>query len=257
MALTRLAINRPLAILMLIVGLVLMGAVSYTRMKVDRFPAISFPAVFVSISYAGAAPTDMEELIAKPVENAVSGLPGIDTITSTSSEGSVSLNVRFVEGTETNQAAMDVERRISSIRRRLPVDMDAPNVTKADVTAIPIMNIALSGNKTLGELFDLGNDTILPRLQSVDGVADAQLVGGLQREIQVKINPDKLRAYGVALSAIQTALLRENVSTPSGRISEGAGSESVRALAPIRTLSELKNIIVVGPGALGVGTNTS
>src|SRR3954452_11679615 len=257
MALTRLAISRPLAILMLIVGLVLMGAVSYTRMKVDRFPAISFPAVFVSIQYTGAAPTDMEDLIAKPVENAVAGLPGIDTISSTSSEGSVSLNVRFVEGTDTNQAAMDVERRISSIRRRLPVDMDAPNVTKADVTAIPIMNIALSGNKTLGELFDLGNDTILPRLQSVDGVADAQLVGGLQREIQVKINPEKLRAYGVALSAIQTALLRENVSTPSGRISEGAGSESVRALAPIRTVAELKNIIVVGPGSLGVGTNTS
>jgi len=257
MGLTRLAISRPLAILMLIVGLVLMGAVSYTRMKVDRFPAISFPAVFVSIAYAGAAPTDMEELIAKPVENAVSGLPGIDTISSTSSEGSVTLNIRFVEGTDTNQAAMDVDRRISSIRRRLPVDMDAPNVTKADVTAIPVMNIALSGNRSLAELFDIGNDTILPRLQSVDGVADAQLVGGLQREIQVKINAERLRAYGISLTSVQTALARENVSTPSGRISEGAGSESIRALAPIKTVDELKNIIVVGPGSLGVGANTS
>src|SRR3954447_18126869 len=257
MALTRLAISRPLAILMLIVGLVLMGAVSYTRMKVDRFPAISFPAVFVSIAYAGAAPTDMEELIAKPVENAVSGLPGIDTISSTSSEGSVTLNTRFVEGTDTNQAAMDVDRRISSIRRRLPVDMDAPNVTKADVTAIPVMNIALSGNRSLAELFDIGNDTILPRLESVDGVADAQLVGGLQREIQVKINAERLRAYGISLTSVQTALARENVSTPSGRISEGAGSESIRALAPIKTVDELKNIIVVGPGSLGVGANTT
>jgi HAE1 family hydrophobic/amphiphilic exporter-1 len=257
MALTRLAISRPLAILMLIVGLVLMGAVSYTRMKVDRFPAISFPAVFVSIQYAGAAPTDMETLIAKPVENAVAGLPGIDTISSTSSEGSASVNVRFVEGTDTNQAAMDVERRISSIRRRLPVDMDAPNVTKADVTSIPVMNIALSGNRSLAELFDIGNDTILPRLQSVDGVADVQLVGGLQREIQVKINPDRLRAYGVSLTAVQTALQRENVSTPSGRLSEGGSSQSIRALAPIRTVDELKNLIVVGPGAVGVGGNTS
>jgi len=256
MALTRLAISRPLAILMLIIGLVLMGVVSYTRMKVDRFPAISFPAVFVSIQYAGAAPTDMEELIAKPVENAVSGLPGIDTITSTSSEGSVSLNVRFVEGTETNQAAMDVERRISSIRRRLPVDMDAPQITKADVTAQPIMNIALSGQRTLGELFDVGNDTILPKLQSVDGVADVQLVGGLQREIQVKINPDRLRAYGVSLTTIQTAMQRENVSSPSGRLTEGMGSESVRAMASVRTVNDLKNLIVVGPGSTGVGTGT-
>ncbi|MCC7368519.1 MAG: efflux RND transporter permease subunit [Chloroflexi bacterium] len=254
MGLTRLAINRPLAILMLLLGLVLMGAVSYTRMKVDRFPAISFPAVFVSIQYAGAAPTDIEELIAKPVENAVSGLPGIESITSTSNEGSVSLNIRFVEGTETNQAAMDVERRISSIRRRLPEAMDAPQVTKADQNAFPIMNIAVSSNRPLNELFDLANDTILPRLQSVDGVADVQLLGGLQREIQVKIDPNKLRAYGVALSTVQTALQRENVSTPSGRVTEGAGSESVRALASVKTVEELKNLVIVGPGATGIQT---
>jgi HAE1 family hydrophobic/amphiphilic exporter-1 len=258
MGLTRLAISRPLAILMLLVGIVLMGAVSYTKMKVDRFPAISFPAVFVSISYAGAAPTDIEELIAKPVENAVSGLPGIESITSTSNEGSVSLNVRFVEGSDTNQAAMDVERRISSIRRRLPVDMDAPQVTKADQSAFPIMNIAVSSNRPLSELFDIANDDILPRLQSVDGVADVQISGGLQREIQVKIDPAKLRAYGVALATVQTALQRENVSTPSGRVTEGAGSESVRAMASIRSVDELKNIVVVGPGAVtttGTGAN--
>jgi HAE1 family hydrophobic/amphiphilic exporter-1 len=168
MGLTRLAINRPLAILMLIVSLVLMGAVSYTRMKIDRFPAISFPAVFVSVQYAGASPTDVEELLAKPIENAVSGLPGIDSMTSTSSEGSLSLNVRFVEGTDTNQAALDVERRIGSIRNRLPTDLGAITVTKADVNAQPIMNIALSGEgRTLAELYDVGNDDVLPRLQSV------------------------------------------------------------------------------------------
>ena len=257
MALTRLAISRPLAILMLIVGLVLMGAVSYTKMKVDRFPAISFPAVFVSIAYAGAAPTDIEELIAKPVENAVSGLPGIETITSTSNEGSANLNVRFVEGTDTNQAAMDVERRISAIRRRLPTDIEAPQVTKADQNAWPIMNVAVSSNRSLAELFEIANDDILPRLQSVDGVADVQISGGLQREIQVKIDPNRLRAYGVSLTTVQTALQRENVSTPSGRITEGAGSESVRAMATIRTLDELKNIVIVGPGSAGQAGNTS
>src|SRR3954453_23273448 len=235
MALTRLAITRPLAILMLIVSLVLMGAVSFTRMKVDRFRNISFPAVFVSIGYTGAAPSDMEELVTKPVENALSGLPGIDTISSTSAEGISRINVRFVEGADTNQAARDVDRKISSVRRRLPVDIDAPSITKADISSIPVMNIALSSSKgrTLGELYDIGNDTVLPRLQSVDGVADVQLVGGLQREIQVQINPDKLRAYGVSLTSIQTALQRENVSSPSGRLSEGGSSESIRALAPI------------------------
>src|SRR6266536_948304 len=249
MALTRLAITRPLAILMLIVSLVLMGAVSFTRMKVDRFPNISFPAVFVSIAYTGAAPSDMEELVTKPVENALSGLPGIDTISSTSSEGNASVNVRFVEGTDTNQAALDVDRKISSIRRRLPADIDAPSVTKADISSIPVMNIALSSskNRSLAELFDLGNDTLLPRLQAVDGVADVQISGGLQREVQVQIDPARLRAYGISLTTIQTALQRENVSTPSGRMDQGEGSQSIRALASLKSADDLKKLIVQGP----------
>src|SRR3712207_3970958 len=246
MGLTRLAINRPLAILMLIVSLVLMGAVSYTRMKVDRFPAISFPAVFVSVQYAGASPTDIEELLAKPIENAVSGLPGIDTMTSTSSEGALTLNIRFVEGTDTNQAALDVERRISSIRNRLPSDLGAVNVTKADVNQLPIMNIALSGEgRTLAELYDVGNDDILPRLQSVAGVADVTIAGGLRREFQVKVDSARLRAYGVSLQQIETSLQRENVSSPSGRLSEGGSSQSIRALAPYKTADDLRNLIVV------------
>jgi len=255
MALTRLAITRPLAILMLIISLVLMGAVSFTRMKVDRFPNISFPAVFVTIPYAGAAPSDMEELVTKPVENALSGLPGIDTLSSTSSEGSSNINVRFVEGTDTNQAALDVDRKISSIRRRLPTDIDAPSVTKADVSSIPVMNIALSSSKgrSLGELFDIGNDTILPRLQAVDGVADVQLSGGLQREVQVQIDPARLRAYGISLTTIQTALQRENVSTPSGRMDQGEGSQSIRALASLKSADDLKTLIVQGPNAGGAG----
>jgi len=255
MALTRLAITRPLAILMLIISLVLMGAVSFTRMKVDRFPNISFPAVFVSIGYTGAAPSDIEELVTKPVENALSGLPGIDTISSTSSEGIARINVRFVEGTDTNQAAIDVDREVSSVRRRLPLDIDAPTITKADITAIPVMNIALSStkNRSLAELYDIGNDTVLPRLQSVDGVADVQLIGGLQREIQVQIKPDSLRAYGISLTTVQTALQRENISTPSGRLDEGEASQSVRATAAVRTPDDLKKLIVVGPGTTGVG----
>ncbi|MDP8921471.1 MAG: efflux RND transporter permease subunit [Chloroflexota bacterium] len=245
MGLTRLAINRPLAILMLLVSLVLMGAVSYTRMKVDRFPAISFPAVFVSVQYAGASPTDVEELLAKPIENAVSELPGIDTMSSTSSEGSLSLNVRFVEGTDTNQAALDVERRIASVRNRLPADIGAVNVTKADVNQLPIMNIALSGDRSLAELYDVGNDVILPRLQSVPGVADVTLAGGLRREFQVKVDSARLRAYGISLQQIETALQRENVSSPSWRLSEGASSQSVRALAPYKSADDLRSLIVV------------
>jgi hydrophobic/amphiphilic exporter-1 (mainly G- bacteria), HAE1 family len=242
--LTRLAITRPLAILMLIVGLVLMGGVAYSKMKIDRFPAISFPAVFVSIPYPGAAPTDVEELVARPVENAISGLPGIETITSTSSEGSVSFNIRFVEGSDTSQAALDVERRIAAVRARLPEDVGAASVTKADASAIPVMNVAMSGRRSLADLFELANDTILPRLQSVDGVADVTLNGGLQREIHVKVDSQRLRAYGLSLQTVQDALERENISSPSGRLTEGASTQSIRAVGLFRTLDDIRNLVI-------------
>jgi hydrophobic/amphiphilic exporter-1 (mainly G- bacteria), HAE1 family len=244
MGLTRLAINRPLSVLMLIVGLVLMGGVSYTKMKIDRFPAISFPAVFVNIPYPGAAPTDVEDLVARPVENAVSGLPGIDTITSTSSEGAVTLSIRFVEGTDTSAAALDVERRLASVRGRLPEDVGTPSVTKADASSIPVMNIAMSGKRAPAELFDIANDTILPRLQSVDGVADVTLSGGLEREIHVQVDFNRLRAYGLSLQSVQTALERENVSSPSGRVNTGPSSQSIRAVGVLRTLDDLRNLTV-------------
>src|SRR5262249_57114669 len=111
--------------------------------------------------------------------------------------------------------------------------------------------------RTLGELYDLGNDTVLPRLQAVDGVADVQLVGGLQREVQVQVDPTRLRAYGISLTTIQTALQRENISTPSGRMDEGDASQAIRAQATVKSADELKKLIVVGPGTTGVGTGTT
>ena len=193
MALTRLAITRPLAILMLIVGLVLMGAVSYTRMKVDRFPAISFPAVFVSIAYAGAAPTDMEELITKPVENARLGPARASTRSrrrrarARPASTSASSRDRHQPGRHGRRAADLVDSAApaqSTWTRR--------TITKADMTAIPVMNIALSGrSRSLAELYRHRQRHDSAALQSVDGVADVQFVGGLQREIQVKIEPDQ------------------------------------------------------------------
>jgi HAE1 family hydrophobic/amphiphilic exporter-1 len=251
MSLSRLAVTRPLAILMLIVGLVLMGGVAYTRLKVDRFPNISFPAVFVSIPYPGASPSDIEELVAKPVENAVAGLSGIDSMTTTSSEGFLSASVRFVEGTDTNQAALDVERRLAAIRTRLPTDVGAWSVSKADIQALPVMNVALSGQRSLGEIYTIANETILPRLQAVAGVADVTISGGLVREVHVKVDPDRLRGYGVTLQQVQTALQRENQSSPSGRLTEGTLSSSIRTTSAFRDIEDIRNVNItqqVGAG---------
>jgi HAE1 family hydrophobic/amphiphilic exporter-1 len=241
LGLTRLAVNRPLAILMLILGLVLMGGVAYTKLRQDRFPAISFPFVGVSIQYPGAAPADVEDLITKEVENAVAGVPGVFTVSSTSREGQANINIQFVEGTDTAQAAMDVERRLAAIRTRLPEDASAPSVRRAETSASPIMNVALSSSRrSLADIYDLAEDVVLPRLQAVTGVADVQINGGLQREIQVQVDSSKLRAYGLTLSQVNSALERENVNVPGGRLSEGRSSQSVRTVGLFRSLDELK-----------------
>jgi hydrophobic/amphiphilic exporter-1 (mainly G- bacteria), HAE1 family len=249
MGLTRAAINRPLAILMLILGLVLMGGVAYTKMRQDRFPAISFPFVSVNVTLTGASPSDVEDLLAKPLEDAVAGVAGVQQISSTSREGSASVNIQLVEGTDTNIATQDIERRLAAIRSRLPDDASAPTVRKADTAAFPVMNVALSGKRPLTELYDLGNDVVLPKLQSVNGVADVQLVGGLQREIQVKVDSARLRAYGLSLQQVSNALNRENVNVPGGRLTEGGSSVSVRTSGLYKTVDDIKSATIVsGPG---------
>jgi HAE1 family hydrophobic/amphiphilic exporter-1 len=240
MGLTRVAITRPLAILMLIIGMILMGSVAYTKLKQDRFPAISFPFVSVSVSYPGASPTDMEELVTKPIEDAVAGVAGVSQIGSNSREGQSSVNIQFVEGSDTNAAAIDIERRLAAIRNRLPADAQAPTVRKADSTAFPVMNVALSGKRSLAELYQLATDILEPRLQAVSGVADVQVNGGLQREIQVKVDSARLRAYGISLDQVNRALVRENVSVPGGRLTEGDSSRSVRTVGLYRTVDDLK-----------------
>src|SRR5690349_8574717 len=147
MGLTRLALIRPVAISMLFFALAAMGIMAYTRLPVERFPPISFPNVNVFISYPGASPEDVEALITKPVENAVIGINGIDVITSDSNEGSSRVGIRFLEGTDVNAASIDVSRKINQVRRRLPTDAGDPSISKADVNAFPVMNIAVSSDK--------------------------------------------------------------------------------------------------------------
>src|SRR5512146_2949343 len=122
MGLTRIAINRPLTILMFILCLVIMGWVSFTLLKVDRMPNISMPFVMVNVSYPGASATDVEDLIVKPLEQTVSGISGVDSIESDSSDGRGSVRISFVENWDADKAAIDVERRVSAIRGRLPAD---------------------------------------------------------------------------------------------------------------------------------------
>ncbi len=219
MGLTRLALIRPVAISMLFFALAAMGIVAYTRLPVERFPPISFPFVNVFTQWPGAAPEDVESLVTKVIENAVIGINGIDTITSDSNFGSSRVGIRFLEGTDVNQAAIDVGRKVNQVRRRLPADIVDPSISKADVSNFPVMNIAVSSDKLkLPDLTQAVNDNIQPLIQSIPGVADASVSGGATRQIQVRVDTSKLRSYGLSLTQVQNALTNQNVGLPGGPI---------------------------------------
>jgi hydrophobic/amphiphilic exporter-1 (mainly G- bacteria), HAE1 family len=244
MSLTRVAISRPVFILMVILGLVMMGALSYSRLGVELFPSLNVPVVTVSTGYPGATPEDVERLVTKPIEDAVTGINQVDYVASSSSEGRSTVTIVFTDRANTDLAATDVERRISAIRATLPSDVLPPSVLKQDPNAQPIMFLSLAGNRPLDQLFVLAKETVKPRLEAADGVAAATISGGLEREIQVKLLPERLRGFGLSLDQVQAALGRENVSLPGGSIDRERQQINVRVSGPFGTVADLKELII-------------
>jgi len=240
---TRLSIERPLTVLMGILTLVLMGAVAYTYLKVDRLPPLSFAVVFVDVIYGQAAAQDVEELVTKPIEDALAGVAGAATITSTSNEGRSRVRIQLVEGTNPDLATIDVERRIARIRNRLPSDAGDPIVRKADPNEQPIMNVALIGG-ALDELYDIATTQIAPALQSVPGVAAVDVTGGLQREVQVLVDSTRLSARNVSVQQVSTALAAANVTSTVGRYQQGGQLLNLRAIGRFQTAEQLRNLVI-------------
>jgi HAE1 family hydrophobic/amphiphilic exporter-1 len=234
--------------LMIILALVVLGYRSMTSMQVDRNPSADVPYVSVMVVYPGAGPEDVEDQIVKPIEDAVAGVAGIDQMQSISRESVGAVIIAFVEGTDGNQAATDVERQISRVRGDLPGDAQEPTVIKADMNAVAILDVVLSGPQGQDELYDVANDDIKPRLQAVDGVASVTITGGREREIQVEPDPAKLAAYRIPLSNVQAALQANNLAFPIGSVDEGRQRTSVRSVGDYRTLEDIQNTVVSAGG---------
>jgi HAE1 family hydrophobic/amphiphilic exporter-1 len=246
MGLTRLAIKRPLTMLMIILGLVVLGYRSLTLLQVDRMPKMDLPYVSVVTVFPGASPEDVEDLVIKPIEDAVAGIAGIDHINSSANEGLAVVVVSFVEGVNADQAAIDVERQVATVRGTLPSDAQDPSVIKADINASPIMQVVLNGPQGQDELFDIAENQIKPRLQAVDGVASVNISGGREREIQVYPDPARLAAFGLSLSTIQQTLAANNLTFPVGSVEEGRQKTSIRSVGDFTNLDDIKNIVVAG-----------
>jgi hydrophobe/amphiphile efflux-1 (HAE1) family protein len=258
MWLTRLALRNPVFILMLSLMLVVLGAVSLSRLSVDLFPDITIPVIQIATFYTGAGPADIEKSITQPIERAVSASPGVDRVESSSKQGVSLIRVWFAFGTNLDNAQFEVSQRIAQILNTLPPGIQQPFVIKFDITNIPIVSVGISSD-SLDEkqLFDLAYNTIEPQVERITGVASASVGGGKTREIQVRTNANALRARGLGILDVVGAVRGSNFLLPSGSLRAGDRDYNVFTNTQVPDVRPLRDIVVRPPSAqAGQGAGT-
>ena len=251
MKITEVAIKRPAFMTMIFTALVLIGIYSYSIMGVDLLPNMNFPFVFVSVVYPGAGPKEIETQISKPVEEAISSINGLKSLRTFSNESVSFALVEFTMSTDPNVALNDVERKINEIKVQLPKDILQPQVIKYDMTALPILRIAITADIEPVALYQFIKEKIKPRIEQTDGVASVVIVGGKEREIRVEIDNDKLKANNLSIPIVTQVIGAENIDFPTGKIQEEKRNFTVRLEGKYKDLESIKNTILLStPGGV-------
>ncbi|RYY00778.1 efflux RND transporter permease subunit [bacterium] len=245
------AIKKPVSTVMMILTMMLLGVMSYMRLSVELFPNISFPIVVVQTTYAGSSSKEVETLISKPVEDAISSISQVKHIRSASANGLSAVIIEFDLGKDIKDASNEVREKVASIRRTLPEDIDEPTIVRVDPDSSAIINyiIKSQSNMSLQQLTDYVRDTIRPKLQQVDGVGSLTIVGGQEREVQVALNPVLLDKYNVTSAQVSARLNQENMDFPSGNIKTNNSSITIRTTNAFTTAQQVANL----PIRLGSG----
>jgi HAE1 family hydrophobic/amphiphilic exporter-1 len=242
-----LAVGRPVFTSMLVAVWVFLGGFSYLALSVDLFPGIDFPFVTVTTVYPGAGPEEVETEITERIEDAISTIANLESLTSFSQENVSTVIVEFDYDVEGDLAAIEVKDKVDAIRATLPSEAEAPTILKLDINAMPIMDVTISGPQALEALTDFADDVVRERLARVDGVASVTLTGGLEREVQVLVHPDRLRAYGLSIMEVASMVGGENITVPAGRVTESDAEFSVRVVGEYASLSELEHLPLLLP----------
>lgn len=238
-------INRPVFTVMFIMVLVVFGFIAYPRLGMDLYPEVEYPYVNVGVSYTGASPEEMESQVTKTIEDAVSAVSGIKTISSTVREGSSQTIIEFELGIDPRQAASEVREKVAGVRRRLPDNVNEPVVQRSDPSSQPILIYTFSSEiRERGEIRKLIEDVVKNDLQMLDGVAEVSVVGASERQLQIYIDPKKVESYGISMAKVLSVVNVENANTPGGKV-ESQGSEvTVRTVGKYRNIDDLRNVVI-------------
>jgi HAE1 family hydrophobic/amphiphilic exporter-1 len=252
MSIPRLAIHRPVTMFMISFVVVLLGAISLSRLPVDLMPETEFPSITVRVNYSGVGPLEMEELVTRPIEQAVSAIAGLEQVNATSSEGSSMVRLQFAWGTDLNEAADEVRTRVDRVRGRLPEDADPPNIFKFDSNAMPIMSVGVEGDYDPVTLREIAETDLSPRLERVEGVASVTIDGGLRRQVHVDLSREKIQALNLSVDRITQVLRSENQNIPLGEVDDADRRFLLRSPGQYTSIEDISNLIVMTRGSVPV-----
>jgi len=250
--LAEICVKRPVFATMLILSLVVVGAFSFLSLGVDLFPKIDFPTVTITVINPGASPQEIETEITEKVEEAVNTISGIDELRSTSIEGVSRVFVQFLLEKDVDVAFQEIQQKISTITSQLPETAEAPTVLKLGTDAAPILRVVVSAPVSITEVTEVAKNKIKERIESVSGVGQVTIIGGRERQINVWIDPDKLRALNVTAAEVTNGLRLQNLEFPGGRLDEGQREVSVRTLGKIKSAEEFNDVVVATRGGYQV-----
>jgi len=238
------SIKRPVFATMFIMALVILGLVSYPEIGVDLFPRVEFPIVNITTTLKGASPEIMDIDVTDKIEESINTINGVKTITSTSAEGVSRIVVEFVLERDIDLAVQDVREKVSLIRSKLPTDILEPIIQKVDPDANPVYYIALTGQKSIRDLSTYADEVLKDQLQRINGVGALRFIGLQLRQVRVWLDADKLRAFQVAPNDVMTALIRENIEIPGGRIEAETKEYAVKVKGEFPSVQEFNELIV-------------
>jgi len=205
------SVERPVAISMLILAVVIIGLYALPSLKVALLPDMNIPVAIITTSYQGAAPAEVEKLVTKPIESAVSSVSGIKEISSTSSNGNSLVFVQFNYGIKIDDKVNDLRDKVDSVRNSLPDDAGSPRIMKIDPNSRSIMTYSLSG-ASLVKMKEIAEDTIQPALERIEGVSSVSISGGKEREIQVRLDQAKMDAYGLTIQQVSQSISGDDIT---------------------------------------------
>lgn len=249
MSLTEIAIKRPSLIIVLFSVLTLIGFIGYKNLSYELMPDFNQPVVVIKTAYPGAEPTEVESSVSRKIEDALSNLEGVDYLVTKSLPNASIIIANLKYGTNLDKTMQDAQRYIDNIKKDLPKDIQSPVMSKVSPNDLPIMSVSVTSDLPATQFYAQLKDNFLPQIQQIKGVAEITILGGEEREIQVKIDQEKLKLYKVSLAQVVEAVHRSGIDLPAGKVQTETENNSVRLVGKFTSIEQIRNVQIAMPVA--------